>query len=155
MAENTPANEVTINMQYIKDMSLEVPHAPQIFANINNQPQIGVDLHIDTAKLNDEGQYEVVLNLRINAQVQNEPLFIMELAYAAACTVKVPEEHKEPILFIEIPRMIFPYARQVISSNLADAGLPPLMLTPVDFAAVYRNKKEHEQKKAQEEAKVN
>jgi len=155
MAENTPANEVTINMQYIKDMSLEVPHAPQIFANINNQPQIGVDLHIDTAKLNDEGQYEVVLNLRINAQVQNEPLFIMELAYAAACTVKVPEEHKEPILFIEIPRMIFPYARQVISSNLADAGLPPLMLTPVDFAAVYRNKKEHEQKKSQEEAKVN
>ena len=155
MAENTPANEVTINMQYTKDMSLEVPHAPQIFSKINTQPQINVDLNIDTSKLNDEGQYEVTLNLRINAQVQNESLFIMELSYAAACTVKIPEEHKEPILFIEIPRMIFPYARQIISTNLSEAGLPPLMLTPIDFAAVYRNKKEQEQKKAAENAKVN
>ena len=155
MAENTPANEVTINMQYIKDMSLEIPHAPQIFTKINAQPQIGVDLHIDTAKLNNDGQFEVVLNLRINAQIEDEPLFIMELAYAAACTVKVPAEHEEPILFIEIPRMIFPYARQIISSNLSEAGLPPLMLTPIDFAAVYKNKKEQEQKNAEENKKVN
>ena len=150
MAENTPANEVTINIQYIKDMSLEVPHAPKIFAKMNTAPQIGVDLNITTADLGDS-QYEVVLNMRINAQAGDEPLFIMELAYAAACTVKVPEEHKEPILFIEIPRMLFPYARQIISSNLSDAGLPPLMLTPVDFAAVYRNKKEHQQQEAEKQ----
>ena len=149
MAENQEQNEVSINMQYIKDMSLEVPHAPQIFTKLTNPPQIGVDLNIDTTKLNDN-QYEVVLNLRINADLEKEPLFIYELSYAAACIVKMPEEQVEPILFIEIPRLIFPYARQIISTNLSEAGLPPLMLTPVDFAAVYRSKKQQ-----QENSKVN
>ncbi len=144
MAENNTQNEVSINMQYIKDMSLEVPHAPQIFTKLTNPPQIGVDLNIDTAKLNDN-QYEVVLNLRITADAEKQPLFIYELSYAAACTVKMPEEQVEPILFIEIPRLIFPYARQIISTNLSEAGLPPLMLTPVDFAAVYRAKKEQKE----------
>lgn len=143
MAENNAQNEVSINMQYIKDMSLEVPHAPQVFTKLATPPQISVDLNIDTNKLNDE-QYEVVLNIHIDAQAEKEPLFIYEIAYAAACTVKLPEEQKEPILFIEIPRMLFPYARQIISTNLSEAGLPPLMLTPVDFAAVYRAKKEQQ-----------
>lgn len=143
MSENQEQNEVSINMQYIKDMSLEVPHAPQIFAKINTQPKIGIDLNIDVQKLN-EDQFEVTLNIRINANTENETLFIFELSYAAACTIKLPEEQKEPVLYIEIPRMLFPYARQIISSNLAEAGLPPLMLTPVDFAAVYRSKKEQQ-----------
>jgi len=143
MSENQEKNEVSINMQYIKDMSLEVPHAPQIFAKITTPPQIGVDLNIDAQKLNDD-QFEVTLNMRINAKVAEEPLFIFELSYAAACTVKIPDENKEPVLYIEIPRMLFPYARQIISSNLAEAGLPPLMLTPVDFAAVYKAKKEQQ-----------
>lgn len=143
MSENQEKPEVSINMQYIKDMSLEVPHAPQIFTKMTTPPKIGVDLNIDAQKLNEE-QFEVTLNLRINANTAEEPLFIFELSYAAACTVKIPDENKEPILYIEIPRMLFPYARQIISSNLAEAGLPPLMLTPVDFAAVYRNKKEQQ-----------
>jgi len=144
MAESKENNEVMINMQYVKDLSLEVPHAPEIFTKLDTPPQINVDLNIDVNKLQ-ENHYEVTLNLRINADAKKEPLFILELAYAAACTIKVPEEQVEPLLFIEIPRMIFPYARQVISSNLSDAGLPPLMLTPVDFAAVYRAKKEQQQ----------
>jgi preprotein translocase subunit SecB len=143
MSEEQGKNEVSINMQYIKDMSLEVPHAPEIFAKITTPPQIGVDLNIDAQKLNDD-QFEVTLNMRINAKVAEEPLFIFELSYAAACTVKIPDENKEPVLYIEIPRMLFPYARQIISSNLAEAGLPPLMLTPVDFAAVYKAKKEQQ-----------
>ena len=147
MSENKEQNEVSINMQYIKDMSLEVPHAPQIFTKLQTQPQIGIDLNIDAQKLN-EDQYEVTLNIRINANAEKESLFIFELSYAAACTVKIPEEQKEPLLYIEFPRMLFPYARQIISSNLAEAGLPPLMLTPVDFAAIYRSKKEQQQKQA-------
>lgn len=143
MTENNTQNEVSINMQYIKDMSLEVPHAPQIFSKLTTQPQIGINLDVDTTKLNDN-LYEVVLNLHINADLQNEPLFIYEVSYAAACTIKVPEEQEEPVLFIEIPRLLFPYARQIISTNLSEAGLPPLMLTPVDFAAVYRAKKAQE-----------
>lgn len=141
MSKPEETNELSINMQYIKDLSLEVPHAPQIFAKLGVPPQIGVDLNIDVNKLNDD-RYEVTLNLRINADLNNEKLFILELAYAAACTAKLPEEQKEPVLYIEIPKMLFPFARQIIATNLSDAGLPPLMLTPVDFAAVYRHKKE-------------
>ncbi len=133
--------EVSLNMQYIRDMSLEVPHAPEIFSKLNTQPKINVDLNIDVNKLN-EKNFEVTLNLRLNADISNEALFIFELSYAAACTVQLPEEQIEPVLFIEIPKLLFPYARQIISSNLANAGLPPLMLTPVDFAAVYKKKKE-------------
>ncbi len=141
MSETPETAEVTLNMQYIRDMSLEVPNAPEIFSKLTTQPQISVDLNIDVNKLN-ENQYEVTLNLRLNAEIDSQKLFIFELAYAAACTVQLPEEKKEPVLFIEIPKLLFPYARQVISSNLANAGLPPLMLSPVDFAAVYKSKKE-------------
>ena len=137
--QETP--EVSLNMQYIRDMSLEVPHAPEIFSKLNTQPKINVDLNIDINKLN-EKNFEVTLNLRLHADINNEALFIFELSYAAACTVQLPEEQIEPVLFIEIPKLLFPYARQIISSNLANAGLPPLMLTPVDFAAVYKKKKE-------------
>lgn len=143
MNDNMPQNEVSINIQYIKDMSLELPHAPQIFSKMGNPPKINVDMNIDATKLNDE-QYEVTLHLRVNADIDEESLFIFELAYAAACTLNIPEEQKEPVMFIEIPKMLFPYARQIISSNLAEAGLPPLMLTPVDFAAVYKIKKEQQ-----------
>lgn len=140
MSNSAETNEVTLNIQYIKDMSLEVPHAPEIFSKLNTPPQLNVDLNIDVNKLN-TNQYEVTLNLRINADAEKEKLFILELSYAAACTVNLPENQIEPVLFIEIPKLLFPYARQVVSSNLANAGLPPLMLTPVDFAAVYSAKK--------------
>ena len=139
---NTPEqNIVAINSQYIKDMSLEVPNAPEIYTKLTTQPQIGVELNIDVKKINQE-HYEVVLNTRINADVNNEKLFILELAYAASCTIRLPEEQIEPVLFIEIPKMIFPFARQIIASNLSDANMPPLLLSPVDFAAIYRSKKD-------------
>lgn len=151
MTENNPiSNEVAITMQYIKDMSLEVPHAPQVFTKLVTPPQIGVDLHIDTVNLGNDN-YEVTLNLRTNATAEKEPLFIFELSYSAVCMAKIPAEQIEPLLLIEIPRMIFPYARQIITSNLAAAGLPPLMLTPVDFAALYQAKKA-QQKPAEPEA---
>jgi preprotein translocase subunit SecB len=134
------ANEVSINAQYIKDMSLEVPNAPEIFTKLNTQPQLGVELNVDVKNLSKDN-FEVTLNLRINADVEKEKLFILELAFAAACTVKLPEDKIEPVLFIEIPQLLFPYARQIVSSNLANASLPPLLLTPVDFVAVYQSRK--------------
>lgn len=140
MSNTAENNEVSLNVQYIKDMSLEIPHAPEIFSKLTATPQIGIDLNIDVKK-SQNNQYEVVLNIRINANIEKEPLFIFELAYAALCTANIPEEQKEPVLFIEIPTLLFPYARQIISSNLAEAGLPPLFLTPIDFATVYKNKK--------------
>ena len=132
---------VAINSQYIKDMSLEVPNAPSIYEKLTTQPQIAVELNIDAKKIN-EDKFEVILNIRINADVNKEKLFIFELAYGAFCTIKLPEEQIEPVLFIEIPKMIYPFARQIVASNLAEANMPPLLLAPVDFVAIYKSKKE-------------
>ena len=143
MNNNTPT--VALNMQYIKDLSLEIPHAPQIFSKLNNPPKISIDLNIDAKKIEDT-QFEVTLNVRINADVNDEKLFIFELAYGSINTITLPEDQIETILFVEIPQLLFPYARQIISSNLADAGLPPLLLSPVDFAKMYLTKKENEQR---------
>ncbi len=143
MENKTPT--VALNMQYIKDLSLEIPHAPQIFSKLNNPPKINVDLNIDAKKIEDT-QFEVTLNVRINADLNEEKLFILELAYGAINTITLPEEQIETILFVEIPQLLFPYARQIISSNLAEAGLPPLLLSPVDFARMYQAKKENIQK---------
>jgi preprotein translocase subunit SecB len=143
MDNNMPT--VALNMQYIKDLSLEIPHAPQIFSKLNNPPKISVDMNIDAKKIEDT-QFEVTLNIRINADVNNEKLFILELSYGSISTITLPEDQIETILFIEIPQLLFPYARQIISSNLSEAGLPPLLLSPVDFVKMYQSKKENQQK---------
>ena len=142
MDNNMPT--VALNMQYIKDLSLEIPHAPQIFSKLTTAPKISVDLNIDAKKIEDT-QFEVTLNVRINADVNNEKLFILELSYGSISTITLPEDQIETILFVEIPQLLFPYARQIISSNLAEAGLPPLLLSPVDFAKMYQTKKENQQ----------
>jgi preprotein translocase subunit SecB len=142
MDNKTPV--VALNVQYIKDLSLEIPHAPQIFSKLTTAPKISVDLNIDAKKIEDT-QFEVTLNVRINADVNNEKLFILELSYGSISTITLPEDQIETILFVEIPQLLFPYARQIISSNLAEAGLPPLLLSPVDFAKMYQTKKENQQ----------
>ncbi len=141
MTNTQEQNQVSIISQYIKDMSLEVPNAPEIYSKISTQPQIGVELNIDVKKM-ENSMFEVVLNLRINADVNNEKLFIFELAYGSLNLVKLPEENIEPALFIEIPKMLFPFARQIVASNLSEANMPPLLLAPVDFAAIYKSKKD-------------
>jgi len=125
-----------VNSQYIKDLSLEIPLAPQIFKKVTKQPQLKVDVNVDTKNI--EGDvYNVDLNITMNADIDDEKLFILELTYAALVTLTVPEEHIQPILNIEIPRLIFPFARNIISQNLMEGGLPPIMMNPIDFAALY------------------
>jgi preprotein translocase subunit SecB len=142
MTETQNQNIIAINSQYIKDMSLEVPNAPEIYTKLNTQPQISVELNIDARKVQDDN-YEVILNIHINSDINNEKLFIVELAYGAFSTIKLPEEQIEPVLFIEIPKLLYPFARQIIASNLAESSMPPLLLAPVDFAAIYRSKKDN------------
>lgn len=142
MTETQNQNILAINSQYIKDMSLEVPNAPEIYTKLTTQPQIAVELNIDAKKINNDN-YEVILNIKINADINNEKLFIFELAYGSACTIKLPKEQVEPVLFIEIPKLLYPFARQIIASNLAEANMPPLFLAPVDFHAIYKSKKDN------------
>lgn len=148
-SENTQNNQpgLVIHSQYIKDMSLEIPLAPAIFKEMNKAPNVHVDINMNSNKLED-GNYNVTLNVKMNADIEDKKLFIIELSYAAVAAVNVPEEHLEPVLYIELPRLLFPFARSIVANSLSDAGLPPMMLTPIDFVALYNAKKAQEAQKA-------
>lgn len=146
---NAQQPAIMIRSQYIKDMSIEIPLAPAIFKEINNQPQVHVDLGVKN-ELQDDGSYVVTLNTKMDADINEKKLFIIELSYCANLDLNVPEEQKEPVLMIELPRLMFPFVRSIISSSLADAGLPPLMLNPIDFVAMYQARKAQEEEKKKE-----
>ncbi|MDD7313492.1 MAG: protein-export chaperone SecB [bacterium] len=140
MQEQKPA--ILIQSQYIKDLSMEIPHAPQIFSKLRGKnPNVNVSLDINTEKLDDH-VFNVMMNITINGDVEKEKAFILELTYAAVVTVNVPAEHEEPVLMVEIPHMIYPYAREIVSTTLGQAGLPPMLLNPIDFMGMYQAKKQ-------------
>ena len=131
-----PQVSLVLNSQYIKDLSLEIPHAPQIFKKLTQQPSLKVDVNVESNNVEQNG-YTVDVNFSINADVEDEKLFILELTYSAFVTLVAPKEHIEPILNIEIPRLTFPFARNIIAQCLMESGLPPIMMNPIDFAALY------------------
>ncbi len=135
------APSIAIHTQYIRDLSLEIPHAPEIFQKLDTQPQIKIDVNI-SANAVEGNTYNVELAFRVDGDVNGEKFFILELTYGGIATVNVPEEHKEPVLMIEIPHMLFPYARQAITNTLFNGGLPPLMLNPIDFVAMYNARRQ-------------
>jgi preprotein translocase subunit SecB len=123
--------------QYIKDLSFENPAAPQA---PNGRPAIdlGVDLQ---ARRMDAQHFEVILKLRVNATSEGKALFILELAYAGLFQiVNVPDDVLQQILLIQCPHMIFPFARRIVADTVRDGALPPLMIDPIDFAALYQAK---------------
>jgi preprotein translocase subunit SecB len=127
---------VLIHNQYIKDFSFEIPHAPEIFGKLTQQPELKIDLNIENKPL-ENGLYNVTLNIALEGNVAEEKLFILELAYAAVVALNVPQEHREPVLAIEIPRLLFPFVRNIVTQSLLEGGLPPVMLSPIDFASLY------------------
>ena len=148
-ANNQAQPAIMIRNQYIKDMSLEIPFAPAIFKEVNeNQPEIHVDMGMKS-DVQEDGSYVVSLETKMDADVNGKKLFILELTYCSNLTLNVPEEHKEPILMIELPRLMFPFVRSIVATSLANAGLPPLMLNPIDFAAMYQDKKAKEAAEAE------
>ncbi len=133
---------VSINAQYIKDLSFEAPTAPGIFQVMQQQqPEINVNINVDTNKY-DETVYEVVLTMSATATVGEETAFIAELEYAGVFTLNCPPEHLQPLIFIECPRLLFPFARAILAQTTRDGGFPPLMVGPVDFVAMFQREVE-------------
>jgi preprotein translocase subunit SecB len=138
--QGSPADgqpRLTAVAQYIKDLSFENPAAPNA---PQGRPQIdlGVDLQ---ARRMDAQHFEVTLKLRVSAMTEQKPVFILELAYAGLFQiVGIPEDVLQQVLLIECPHLIFPFARRVVADTIRDGGLPPLMVDPIDFAALYRSK---------------
>lgn len=127
-----------IHYQYIKDLSFEVPSAPGIFARIGQQqPKIDVRVSVDANSLA-ENQYEVVLQIAAKCEASDSVAFVLELSYAGLFGVNVADELVRPMLLIECPRMLFPFARHIISNATRDGGFMPLVLGPVDFVRLYQ-----------------
>lgn len=165
---------LVVNVQYIKDLSFEVPNAPEIYATLRSQPAVQINLDVQARALQ-EGQnvYEVVLAVKADARetpqapaagqngaVQNgvgqngaaqpggvqpegRPVFIVELQYAGVFTLNgVPPEAVEPLLLIECPRLLFPFARSVLSDVTREGGFPPVLLQPIDFVGLWQSRRQ-------------
>lgn len=128
--------QIGLISQYVKDLSFENPNAPQVY-QWQGQPQIDVQFNIGAATLGDD-VHEVSLKIDITARAEQRTAFAVELVYAGLFALKnVPHDHLQPFLLAEAPRLLFPFARRVVADAVQDGGFPPLMLDPIDFAALY------------------
>ncbi|MGK0266545.1 MAG: preprotein translocase subunit SecB [Maricaulis sp.] len=139
-SENTPPAQPQLRIlaQYVKDLSFENPGAPD---SLRQGQAPGIDLAIDVqARTIGDGAFEVMLNINAKATRDNgDVVFITELAFGGLFQLaNVAEADREPFLLIECPRLLFPFARRVLSDATRDGGFPPLMVDPVDFAGLYR-----------------
>ena len=132
-----------IRAQYLKDISFENPNAPLIYTKLNVQPEIGVSMDVQARAL--EGRnFEVVLSSNVNAKFGDSQGFLVELQYCGLVQVAegVDAQELEPLLLVEIPRFLFPFARDLISAATRDGGFPPLMINPIDFNKLYQRHKQ-------------
>jgi preprotein translocase subunit SecB len=144
-AEGEPAAapaqpQFIVNGQYIKDLSFENPNILKMMKPSAQQPEVNIDLGVNVNGVN-EGGYEVTLQMRVETRRDGMTGFIVELSYAGLFTLTGwQNEQIEPLLFIEGPRMLFPFARQVVSNLTQAGGYPPLNLNPIDFTELYRRR---------------
>ena len=135
---SVPATPLKLLIQYLKDLSFENPGAPHVHIHRGDLPRAELSLDV-RARTIAPMQYEVSLVLGITAQREQETVYIAELEYAGLFDVTgIPEEHVTPLLMIEAPRMLFPFAREVLAKATRDGGYPPVMVNPIDFHAVFR-----------------
>jgi preprotein translocase subunit SecB len=130
--------QLIINAQYIKDLSFENPRAPQSLMQQAAPPSVEINIDVKAQSIGPDA-YEVVLTLKASASVQNDTLFLVELTYGAIATIRnVPPQIMPQIVLVETPRLMFPFARNIIAETTRDGGFPPLMINPVDFAELLR-----------------
>ena len=164
MSETTPAPTsagppptppLVVNIQYVKDLSFEVPGAPQVFTQLRAQPQVNINLDVQARRI-EEGQnlFEVSLVIRAEAQepataaangagngqgAKGPTIFVAELTYAGVFTLNgLPDNAIEPVLLVECPRILFPFARNILADVTRDGGFPPVLLQPIDFVALWQ-----------------
>jgi preprotein translocase subunit SecB len=135
---------IRILAQFVRDFSFENPRAPDALRAGAAQPQIDLGVEMN-ARGRDDGLFEVDLKLSARATRDDGPLFVIELLYGGVFQIAgVGQEDIEPVLLIECPRYLFPFARRIIADISAEGGYPPFMLDPIDFAGVYAARKAEE-----------
>ncbi len=135
-----------VRAQYVKDLSFENPNALSNITGTEEKPNISINIEAHAHNLKDR-DFEVVLKIRIDAKKKESQAFLMDLEYAGAFSIgpEVPEEYIRPILMIECPRILFPFARNIVATASQEGGYPALLLTPVDFADLYQRQMAQEQ----------
>ena len=138
-----------IHTQYIKDLSFEAPQMPFTIVSMKTPPKLEVSIDTNAACVQkEESRYTVELTVKLNAKNdEGKTTFLCELTYGALVTLNVPNEHVQPLLLIEVPHLMFPYIRSIISNTTRESGMVPLTLSPIDFAALYRSRIMKEQEK--------
>ena len=140
------AAPLVVNIQFVKDLSFEVPGAPEIFATLRSQPNVQINLDVQARRIEDgQNLFEVVLVVKAEATEGQggRAVFIAELSYAGIFTLNgIPDNSIEPVLLIECPRLLFPYARNILADVTRDGGFPPVLLQPIDFVALWQARRQ-------------
>lgn len=134
------APQLNTLVQYTKDLSFENPNAPRSLSNQNQAPNIQIQVNVNAQPLQGD-DYEVELKLEGTAGEKPNLLFSFELVYAGIFRIQnIPQEHIGGVLMVECPRILFPFARQIIANSVRDGGFPPLYMDPIDFMALYNQR---------------
>jgi preprotein translocase subunit SecB len=145
---NQAPPQLNVLAQYIKDLSFENPNAPRSIQPQQQQPKINVQINVNAKPLA-ENDFEVELKIEGRAELPNNFLFSFDLLYAGVFRIQnVPQDSVGAIVMIECPRLLFPFARAIIADAVRNGGFPPLMIDPVDFVSLYRQRVEQQQPQA-------
>ena len=138
-----------IEKLYLKDLSLEIPGAPQVFLE-RDTPQLDISIHDEGRALEQEGLYEVVLTVTVTAKIKERTMFLVEAAQAGVFQIRnLPQEELGQVLGILCPNTLLPYAREVVSTTVMRAGFPPVVLNHMSFETVYQQRLEQMQQQQQ------
>ena len=139
-ADANAAPQLNVVAQYIKDFSFENPNAPKSMAGGQEPPQINIQINVNATPIADK-DIEVLLQLNGKAETSAGLMFSFELTFGGIFRIQnVPQESMNAVVLIECPRLLFPFAREIIATTVRNGGVPPLLLDPVDFVALYRQK---------------
>lgn len=149
-----PMPPLVVNIQYVKDLSFEVPGAPMIYTQLHSAPRVDINLDVQVRRVTDgQPTFEVTLSIRAEASEAGETdtvssvhgprVFLAELAYAGVFTLNgVQDNAVEPMLLVECPRLLFPFARNILADITREGGFAPVFLQPIDFVALWQQRRQ-------------
>ena len=138
--EAAPPPQLNVLAQYTKDLSFENPNAPTSLAPQQQQPAINIQINVSANNIS-ENEFEVTLSVEGKAENGGKLMFSFELSYAGVFRIlNVPQENLHPLVMIECPRLLFPFAREIVANAVRNGGFPPLLLDPVDFVSLYQQR---------------
>ena len=136
--------------QYVKDFSFENPNAPQSLAPTQEQPQLNIQINIGVQAVA-ATDFEVTLKLEGKAESKGSALFVFDLTFCGVFRIQnIPQEHMQPMLMIECPRLLFPFAREIVANAVRNGGYAPLLLDPIDFVSLYHQRLQQQQQQGQQ-----